>query len=74
MAGKGRLVLMDDTAENSANLLCENCRNYVYDEDYDEFVCSVNMDEDELVRLLYGSKFECGYYSPTGDESSDYLA
>lgn len=26
---------------------CEYCSNYVYDEDYEYYVCDINLDEDE---------------------------
>ena len=29
---------------------CEFCSNYVYDEEYEEYGCVVNMDEDEIGR------------------------
>lgn len=29
---------------------CENCMNYTYDEDYDEYVCIADIDEDEYYR------------------------
>ena len=41
---------------------CESCTNYVYDDDWDCYVCMVNLDEDEMVRFLSGSNFECPYY------------
>ena len=28
---------------------CEYCSNYVYDEDYEYYVCDINLDEDEMV-------------------------
>ena len=31
---------------------CETCTNYVYDEDYDCYVCMINLDEDEMYRFL----------------------
>ena len=37
-------------AKSASN--CETCTNYVYDEDYDCFVCMVNLDEDEMYRFL----------------------
>ncbi len=41
---------------------CETCTNYVYDEDYDCFVCMVNLDEDEMYRFLQGTNYSCPYY------------
>lgn len=34
---------------------CETCTNYVFDEDYDCYVCMVNLDEDEMYRFLQGT-------------------
>ena len=31
--------------------VCEQCSNYVYDEDYECYVCEVSLDEDEMARL-----------------------
>lgn len=42
---------------------CENCSNYVYDEEYGYYQCEVNLDEDEMVRFLQGKFFNCPYFS-----------
>ena len=42
---------------------CDSCSNYVYDDEYDEYVCMVNMDEDDYGRLMSDSRFQCPYYS-----------
>ncbi|SFW39997.1 DUF6472 family protein [Ruminococcus flavefaciens] len=41
---------------------CETCTNYVYDEDYDCYVCMINLDEDEMYRFLQGTNYSCPYY------------
>ncbi|WP_167958115.1 DUF6472 family protein [Anaerosporobacter faecicola] len=41
---------------------CESCSNYVYDEDYECYICEVNLDEDEMVRFLQDRHFSCPYY------------
>lgn len=46
---------------------CEFCSNYVYDEEYEEYVCVVNMDEDDLARLVQSNYKGCPYFS-YGDE------
>lgn len=46
---------------------CENCMNYEYDEELEEYACSINMDEDEYVRWL--STKRCPYFR-FGDEYS----
>ena len=47
--------------------LCESCANYAYDEDYEEYICMVNIDEDDYVRMLGDSHFQCPYFQ-NGDE------
>ena len=40
---------------------CEMCAYYKYDDDWECYVCLVNLDEDEMMRFLSGHKFECPY-------------
>ncbi len=47
--------------------LCEQCAYQAYDEDYDDYVCSVQMDEDDCYRLLESRYRQCPYYR-AGDE------
>lgn len=46
---------------------CDSCMNYEYDEEYECYECQVNMDEDEIGRLLSSSRVSCPYYR-LGDE------
>lgn len=46
---------------------CDSCAYYEYDEDYECYVCSVNLDEDETARFLEDSFYDCPYYR-LGDE------
>jgi hypothetical protein len=39
---------------------CEACCFYNYDEEYDEYICDVDLDEDEMVRFLSG-RGDCPY-------------
>lgn len=41
---------------------CDSCANYSYDEDWDAYVCDVDMDEDDRVQLLTGMSAGCPYY------------
>ncbi len=41
---------------------CECCLNYEYADDYECFVCSQDLDEDEFVRFVQGDFRECPYY------------
>lgn len=42
---------------------CESCSNYEYDEDYECYICSMDLDEDELYRFISSSYKDCPYYS-----------
>ncbi len=46
---------------------CEQCNNYVYDEDYECYTCEMDLDEDEMAGFLAGTFWDCPYYRP-GDE------
>jgi hypothetical protein len=46
---------------------CESCAYYVFDEDFDEYVCEADMDEDDYGRLLAEGAAACRYYRD-GDE------
>ena len=50
-------------AQNS----CESCTYYTYDEDYESYMCDINMDEDEYMRLISDKHYQCPYYR-NGDE------
>jgi len=41
---------------------CDTCNNYVYDEDYECYVCEQDLDEDEMYRFLTSTSFSCPYY------------
>ena len=45
-----------------AGTKCEYCANYVYDEDYEYYVCDMDLDEDDMVRFLTGNTNSCPYY------------
>ena len=46
---------------------CETCTYFTYDEDYECYVCDIDMDEDEYVRLMSDDHYCCPYYR-SGDE------
>jgi hypothetical protein len=31
---------------------CDTCNNLVYDEDYDDYVCAADIDEDDYARMM----------------------
>lgn len=41
---------------------CDDCTYNVYDDEYDCYGCSINLDEDEAVRYMEGSFADCPYY------------
>lgn len=53
--------------EKQAATNCELCANYVYDDEYDCYVCEVDLDEDEMYRFLTDEIYACPYFS-MGDE------
>ena len=42
--------------------MCDTCSNYQYDEDYECYVCMVDLDEDDMSRFLSGGNFQCAFY------------
>lgn len=46
---------------------CEYCANYSYDEDYECYICEVNLDEDEMAQFITGNFSQCPYFQ-MGDE------
>ena len=48
---------------------CESCVFYLYDEEYDDYVCDMDLDEDEMARFLASDPGSCPFWRP-GD---DYL-
>ena len=43
--------------------------NFVYDEDYEEMVCGIDLDEDEYAGFIQGQTKACPYFR-AGDEYS----
>ena len=50
--------------------MCEECAYYTYDEDLEEYVCDVDMDEDDYSSLMQRGFKDCPYYQ-NGDEYGD---
>lgn len=46
---------------------CEFCSNYMYDSEYNCYVCEVNLDEDEMSRFITNTFHDCPYFQ-YGDE------
>lgn len=41
---------------------CDYCSNFVYDEEYENYMCVINLDEDEAVRLMCDEYYNCPYF------------
>ena len=41
---------------------CDMCVNYIYDEDYECYICSMDLDEDEMYKFLTDTWKNCPYY------------
>ena len=41
---------------------CEECAYYAYDEDYDEYFCEADLDEDEMIRLMQSGSGACPFF------------
>ena len=41
---------------------CENCVNFIYDDDWECYVCDMNLDEDEMMKFLSSSYDNCPYF------------
>ena len=45
-----------------AQTSCDSCVYNVYDEDDGQYYCEVDMDEDDVARMMQGHYKECPYY------------
>lgn len=41
---------------------CDCCMNYIYDDEYNCYVCLVNLDEDEMGRFLSSTFDNCSHF------------
>lgn len=46
---------------------CDTCAYYAYDDEYDYYVCEMDLDEDEAYKFMTSSSFSCPFYR-NGDE------
>lgn len=50
-----------------ADVICENCVFYTYDEEYEDYMCDVSMDEDEIMRIESSKYKKCPYFRDGDD-------
>ncbi len=41
---------------------CEDCENYEYDEECEDYVCIMDLDMDDIERLSFSRHARCPYY------------
>ena len=46
---------------------CDTCWYYDYDEEFDEYYCMMDLDEDEVYRFFVTPKSRCPYYRQVDD-------
>lgn len=46
---------------------CEECMHYEYDDEYECYICEMDLDQDEMERFMRGNFKNCPFYEP-GDE------
>ena len=46
---------------------CEECAYFVYDDEYEEYLCEIDLDEDEVARFYSDAHYNCPSYR-NGDE------
>lgn len=43
--------------------ICENCANYIYDDEYDCYCCNADLDEDDMSRFMTRQTSGCPYFN-----------
>ena len=46
---------------------CDTCWYFDYDEEVDEYLCMMDLDEDEMYRFMTSGKSHCPYYRQGDD-------
>ncbi len=48
-------------------MLCEDCENFDYDEEREDYVCMIDLDMDEYERFVQSGHRRCPYYRVRDD-------
>jgi len=46
---------------------CEECMHYTYDDEYEYYICEMDLDQDEMEQFMRGNFKNCPFYE-YGDE------
>ena len=49
------------------SILCDSCAYMIYDEEYDDYICDMDIDEDDYVGIVNSNYRKCPFYRD-GDE------
>ncbi len=41
---------------------CENCANYYFDDESEEYCCDINLNQHEIMRFLTNKNYHCPYF------------
>lgn len=47
---------------NATPTCCEYCLHFEFDDEYEEHICTISIDQDELSRYYTHSKYRCPYF------------
>lgn len=48
--------------KKQASARCEDCLYWDWDDEYEQYCCSLAFDEDEMVRVLHSCERRCPYF------------
>ena len=53
---------MKEKKKNKMKSNCDDCMNYIYDEETDCYICLVDLDQDEMEHFLNYATSHCPYF------------
>lgn len=53
---------MEKSPKKKMKSNCEYCRYYYYDDDVEAYICTLDLDEDEMERFVSYSNRDCPYF------------
>lgn len=42
--------------------ICDSCNNYIYDDEDEYYICTADLDEDEMANFISHKYKDCPYY------------
>lgn len=60
---KGKNKERKNKERENISTSCDMCAHYAYDELYGEYICEIDLDEDEMCRFLSSSNYACPYFN-----------